>query len=54
MTAQPKNGFQFYLQKQNHIGKGSHKDSPKSLIQKETKNIREFCATKFVDYQMKQ
>ena len=54
LTAKPKNSFQFSLWKKSQIGKDSHKDSQKFLIQKETKNIKEFYAMRFVDYRMRQ
>ena len=54
MIAQPKNGFQFYLEKLNQIGKDSHKNFRKLLTLKETSNTKESYAMKFVESQMKQ
>ena len=46
--------FSVLLIEKNQIGKDSHKNSQKCLILKETNNIKEFHATKYADYQMKQ
>ena len=46
--------FSILSLEKNQIGKNSHKNSQKCLIQKEPNNIRGFYAIKFGDYQMKQ
>ena len=46
--------FSVLPMEKNQIGKDSHNNSQKCLIQKKANNIKEFYAMKFVDYQMKQ